>query len=86
VLPTAGSKLTDSGITTRMEAMRMNRDIRQFRSRVLWGDLRNFKEHKQAGAYLAENTPNPCSMRRQNIIQLSAKHQEKIVRDTAVWR
>jgi len=35
---------------------------------------------------LAEKTPHPSNMSKKNIIQLSAKHHENIVRATKVWR
>ena len=86
-LPMVKKRLTAKGIITRMESRVKNKENCQFKSRPLVQRLKCQK--KNTGVWIthaAEKMSNAWSMSKKNIIQLSVKHHENMIRETAAWR
>ena len=86
-LPMVKKRLMAKGIITRMESRIKNKENFQFKSRVLV-HVRRYTESTMNVwiTHVAEKMPNAWSMSKKNIIQLSVKHHENMIRETAAWR
>ena len=88
-LPMVKKRLMANGIITRMESSIKNKENSQFISRVLVQIFKNVKKKKKKNyerlkiTHVAEKISNAWSMSKKNIMQLSVKHHENMIRETA---
>lgn len=85
-LPMVKKRLMANGIITRMESSIKNKENSQFISRVLVQIFKNVKKKNYEPlkiTHVAEKISNAWSMSKKNIMQLSVKHHENMIRETA---